>query len=465
MNHMTDEYRDSMQEKPEEKTEEGGARLTIPAEQESTPAPQATREDTRSSFYNGPAPQPVQTPQPYGTSQGWGYQPAPQPPKKKKTGVVVGIVLAAVAYLVLLGLLLATLGGQNRTVTPVTNTPDTEEVVTTEEPGSDNAPIVTEKGGSGITNPDYTGEVLTPAELYKENVDSVVYVEAKYTNGKTMGSGFVIDDENGYILTNQHVVDGSQDVSVTLTNGESYTAKVIGGDEINDIAVLKVEAKGLRKVTIGDSDQIEIGSYVNIIGNPLGELTFTITRGVIGGVGRTISTGEYSIGVFQTDAAINGGNSGGPALDDTGAVIGIANAKYASLDVEGICFCIPINDAMKVAQDLVNYGYVKGRPNFGITVSTSSGYSVSTDEFGRRRMVETVAGAVVEQVGKDSCAEKAGLQAGDIITKLNDTKISTASELINTKLQYNAGDTVTLEVFRDEQIITVSVTLDELQPD
>ena len=395
---------------------------------------------------------------------GGGQNKPDRPKKKKKTGMIVGICIASVAYIVLLVLLLVSLGRGGQVVQPV----NTVEPVATEEPKRDNAPIVTDKGknGSGaIVNPDYTGEVLTPAELYKENVESVVYVEAHYPNGKTMGSGFVIDDVNGYILTNQHVVDDADSVSITLVSGETYDAEVIGEDEINDIAVLKVEAEGLRKVTIGNSDEIAIGSYVNVIGNPLGNLTFTITRGIIGGVGRSISTGEYNVNVFQTDAAINGGNSGGPALDDTGAVIGVASAKYASVEVEGVCFCIPINDAMKVAQDLVEYGYVKGRPNFGIAISTSSGLAYGTDAFGRRTIVETMPGAVVEEINENGCAAKAGLKVGDIITKLNDKKITTATGLINEKLNYKAGETVTLVVFRDEKEITLTVTLDEYKPD
>ena len=277
----------------------------------------------------------------------------------------------------------------------------------------------------------------------------------------------MIDSENGYLLTNSHVVEGAEDVAVTFSNGDSYTAQVLGADSINDIAVLKVNTDKLklRHVTIGDSDKIQIGEDVLVIGNPLGDLTFTLTKGIVSGVERSINTGEYNINTFQTDAAINSGNSGGPAFDATGAVIGIASAKYAATGVEGICFCIPINDAMAVARDLVEHGYVTGRPNFGIAVSDSSGYEYTTDEWGRRVIVETMRGAKVEQVGKDSCAEQAGLKVGDVITKLGDKDITTANELINEKNKYKAGDSVELEVWRDGKKTTLTVTLDEYTPE
>ena len=239
---MTDEYRD-----PIEETEEKTAPETEPEKVSPAPEAEPTREASapetkevsdpaaetpraphapqvppppRSSFYNGAngevpprnvppqawTPQP-NMPQPNAPQGGWNYQP--QPPKKKKTGAVVGIVVAAVAYLVLLGVLLASMGNRGQSAYQGEKDQGQEEnIVSSEEPKSDNAPIVTEQGqnGSGsIVSPDYTGETLTPAELYKQNVESVVYVESHFTNGKGMGSGFVIDDENGYILTNHHV--------------------------------------------------------------------------------------------------------------------------------------------------------------------------------------------------------------------------------------------------------------------
>lgn len=393
--------------------------------------------------------------------------PPMQEKKKKKKKPVFWVLFFAVLYLVLIAGLLVLISSGALKFSSEPFEEKNEPAVQTEEGKTQNEPIKenpSEDGKNPIVSDGYTGEVLTATELYKTNVESVVFVEATYRAGKGTGSGFVIDSENGYILTNYHVVEGSDDVAVTFSNGDSYTAEILGGDEINDVAVLKISAKDLKNVTIGNSDDVQIGDDVLVIGNPLGDLTFTLTKGIVSGVDRAINTGEYTIQTFQTDAAINSGNSGGPAFDASGAVVGIASAKYAATGVEGIGFCIPINDAMRIAKDLVEFGYVKGRPNFGITVSDSSGYEYTTDEWGRRVVVETMRGARVEEVGKGSCAEKAGLKAGDIITKIEDKTIATANELINAKNAYKAGDKVTLEVFRNSEKITLTVELDEYEP-
>ncbi len=393
---------------------------------------------------------------------------APIPPKKKGKKTVFWVVFFAVLYAALIAglLILISSGALKFSGEPFeegNNPAGQEETVEKTE----NKPIKenpSEDGKKPIVGEDYTGETLSARELYKKNVESVVFVEAVYRSGKGTGSGFVIDSENGYILTNFHVVEGSDDVAVSFSNGDSYTAEVLGGDEINDVAVLKISAKNLKHVTIGNSDDVEIGDDVLVIGNPLGDLTFTLTTGIVSGVNRSINTGEYNINTFQTDAAINSGNSGGPAFDASGAVVGIASAKYAATGVEGIGFCIPINDAMKIAKDLVEHGYVTGRPNFGITVSDSLGFEYTTDEWGRRVMVETTRGAKVEEVGKDSCAEKAGLKAGDIVIKMGGKTITTANELINVKNTYKAGDKVELSVYRNGETLTLTVELDEYEP-
>ncbi len=399
------------------------------------------------------------------------YNPAPQEPKKPKKPKYLGlIVVLVVLYLGLVGGIFALVysGAIDLDSPPETETRgEAEEGEKKTEEKKENAPIQ-ENGtgeGGGIVADGYTGEPLSAAQLYEANADCVVFVEATYRQGKSTGSGFVIDSENGYILTNHHVVKDASEVAVTFKNSDSYVAKIIGGDEINDVAVLKVEAKDLKHVTIGDSDKIRVGEDILVIGNPLGDLTFTLTRGIVSAVNRSINTGEYNIHTFQTDAAINSGNSGGPAFDASGAVIGIASAKYAASGVEGIGFCIPINDAMAIARDLVDHGYVTGRPNFGIAVSDSQGYEYTTDEFGRRVLVETTKGAKVEEVGKGSCAEKAGLQVGDVITKLGKKSVTNATQLINEKNSYKAGDTVTLEVYRKGETLTLTVTLDEYTPE
>lgn len=417
-------------------------------------------------------PRPIYNPNPeYGQPMRPVPPPAPKKPKNALVGWLVG--LAALYLILVLGLLALITNGILTTPeeTKETAQAETSEVKTEEEKKDEKPknPAIkenpSEDGKNAIVAEGYTGKVLTASELYEKNVDSVVFVEANYPRGKSTGSGFVIDSENGYILTNYHVVEGSEDIAVTFSNSDSYTATLLGGDTINDVAVLKVSAKDLKNVTIGNSDNIKTGDSVLVIGNPLGDLTFTLTKGIVSATDRSINTGEYNIDTFQTDAAINSGNSGGPAFDDTGAVIGITSAKYAATGVEGIGFCIPINDAMEIAKDLVNHGYVTGRPNFGITVSDSTGYEYSTDEWGRRVIVETMPGARVEEVGKGSCADKAGLKAGDVVTKLDDTKIETANDLINAKNKHKAGDTVTLEVYRKGEKVTIEVVLDEYTPE
>jgi len=431
------------------------------------PTPASPTETEENPYQNGNpyygAPTPPQPPRqsPYRPEGGQ----KPKRPKKPKKALLVAALVSLYAILVVA--LIAALSGELPSAQPAGGEGETQETETGRETGRENLPPIQTNPSNDlpIVGEGYTGNTLSAADLYEKNVNSVVFVQANYSSGMATGSGFVIDSTNGYILTNYHVIEDSKDVAVTFYNGDSYEAKVVGGDEINDVAVLKIQAQGLSHVTVGNSDQIRIGDDVLVIGNPLGDLTFTLTKGIVSGVERAINTGEYTIDTFQTDAAINSGNSGGPAFDATGAVIGIASAKYSATGVEGIGFCIPINDAMEIAKDLVEHGYVTGRPNFGISVSTSPGYRYEIDSYGRRVRVETTFGATIEEIGKDSCAAKAGLQIGDIVTKLNDTKITTASDLINAKNRYKAGDTVVLTVYRDKgTIVEISVTLDEYIP-
>jgi len=445
-----------------EKENEHISSTEIKEEQEASSRPEVNEE-----------PQPVTkeptSPIPPPVTAGISFGNGTEPPKKKKNKGIGWILGLAALYLLSMGGLFALiLSGALRFRLPETSETNPPETVTATEEDTEHSPIVENPSTDGnhpIVGDGYTGQAIPLPDLYEKAVDSVVFVEASYRQGFSTGSGFVIDSENGYILTNYHVVEGSTEIAITFKNSESYVAKLVGGDEINDIAVLKVDAKNLKHVTIGNSSLIRPGEDVLIIGNPLGDLTFTLTRGIVSAVNRTINTGEYNIATFQTDAAINSGNSGGPAFDATGAVIGIASAKYADTGVEGIGFCIPINDAMTIARDLVNYGYVKGRPNFGIAVSDSTGYEYVIDpDTGRRVLVETARGARVEEVGKNSCAAKAGLKVGDIITKIGSKKITTANQLINIKNTYKAGDQVSLEIYRSGETLVLNVTLDEYTP-
>lgn len=220
-----------------------------------------------------------------------------------------------------------------------------------------------------VVNTKDNNKSLTPDEVYANSVDSVVAILAttnmnvfgQVTSSAASGSGFILS-EDGYILTNCHVIEGSDEIQVSLYDGSTYKATLVGEDSTNDVALLKIDAKGLKAVSIGDSDQLKVGEQVAAIGNPLGELTYSMTVGYVSALDRTINTDGKPINMLQTDAAINPGNSGGPLLDMDGNVIGITTAKYASDEIEGLGFAIPINDAMEIAYDLMQYGYVKGDP-------------------------------------------------------------------------------------------------------
>ena len=479
---MTEEFdRDQQNPAPQSEYEPHEEAQAAPAQQPAAPqepsqipqAPQIPQQPQQQPYYGQPRFDPYQG-QRYSAPYGYARQPytaggyqqprqqppqPPQQPKKKVWGVVLAVSLVWVAVIALI-VYFSVFFRAGETVTPVDRTeePGKTEPAKTEERDFPSPQIDRTSG--------YTGEAMAGAKIYENNVDCVVFVTAKKTNSTSLGSGFVIDAANGYILTNNHVIDGATEVTVTLKDEEEYAAEIVGGDEVNDIAVLRVKAQGLKQVTIGDSDNLKVGNDLYIIGHALGTLVDSCTKGIVSGLNRDLAAeNEYVITVFQTDAAINGGNSGGPAFDPSGAVVGIASSKYAATGVEALCFCIPINDAMEVAEDLIAYGYVKGRANFGVAVSTSSGYTVSYDIYGRRTIRESMKGAVIEQIASGSAAEKAGLKVGDIVTKLNDIEITTAMELINAKNKYKAGDTVTLTVYRDGEILTLELTLDEYIPD
>ncbi len=314
-----------------------------------------------------------------------------------------------------------------------------------------------------------TEKEMTTAEIYAAYVDSTVgiTVDIVSTNifGQTVtsaaaGSGFVIT-EDGYILTNYHVIENANTITVTFVDGESYAATYVGGEEDNDIAVIKIDAKDLTPVVIGSSDDMLVGEQVTAIGNPLGELTFTETTGIISALNRSITMSDgRKMNMIQTDCAINSGNSGGPLFNSHGEVIGIVSAKYSSnsssASVEGLGFAIPMDDVADMVSELVTNGYVTGKPLLGISVGD---VAESVQNYG------VPAGAEVLVVTPGLCGEKAGLQTGDIITKIDDTEVTGKDDLISAKNEYQVGDTVTLTVYRGGETLTVQVTLEESTPE
>ena len=316
-----------------------------------------------------------------------------------------------------------------------------------------------------------TEKEMTTAEIYAAYVGSTVgiTVDIVSTNifgqtvtGAAAGSGFVIT-EDGYILTNYHVIENANSITVTFVDGKSYPATYVGGEEANDIAVIKIEANDLTPVVIGSSDDMLVGEQVTAIGNPLGELTFTETTGIISALNRSITMGDgRKMNMIQTDCAINSGNSGGPLFNSHGEVIGIVSAKYSSsgsyssASVEGLGFAIPMDDVANMVSELVTNGYVTGKPLLGISVN-------DVDE--NVQAYGVPAGAEVIVVTPGLCGEKAGLKVGDIITKINDTEVTSAEELISAKNGYEVGDTVELTVYRSGETTTVKVTLEESTPE
>ena len=305
---------------------------------------------------------------------------------------------------------------------------------------------------------------MTPGQVYARNVQSVVLITCEITTsmygqkttGSSTGSGFIIS-ENGYVVTNNHVVDGATTIYVDTHDGERLKAQLVGSDSVNDVAVLKVEAEGLPAVTIGSSSDLVVGDQVVAIGNPLGELTATMTAGYVSAMDRDVTTDGRTINMIQTDAAINSGNSGGPLFNMKGEVVGITTAKYSGssssgASIEGIGFAIPMDDVIGMVEDLVNFGYVTGA-YLGVMVS-----DMDTEIAAYYGMP---VGAYVEEVTSGYCAEEAGLRAKDIIVALGEYEVKNISTLTRALRNFKAGDTTTITVYRGGEKIQLPITLDE----
>ncbi|MCD8107110.1 MAG: trypsin-like peptidase domain-containing protein [Oscillospiraceae bacterium] len=325
-----------------------------------------------------------------------------------------------------------------------------------------------------ILNEVEAGEEMTAAEVYANNVNATVGITTSITTNyfgytttsAASGSGFIISSD-GYILTNYHVIEDSSKITVSLYNGESYTATLVGYDENNDIAVLKIEAEGLSTVTLGDSDSLNVGDSVVAIGNPLGELTFSLTAGVVSALNRSVTlSNDVTMELIQTDCAINSGNSGGALFNMYGEVVGITNAKYSSssssseASIDNIGFAIPINTVKEIVYSIIETGtYEKSYIGVTVTdVTTSVYYSTGI-----------TSGAVVYSVTEGAPADEAGLEVGDIITKADDTEITGASSLSSYVASLEVGDELVLEVYRDGEtrviVVTVGSTTQSALPD
>ena len=308
---------------------------------------------------------------------------------------------------------------------------------------------------------------MEPAEVYASTVNSVVSINTTAASGTNIfgqtvetasaGSGFIYS-QDGYIVTNYHVVKDATSVKVTLYNGETYDATVIGGDSDYDVAVIKIDAAGLTPVTLGNSADVNVGDTVLAIGNPLGELTFSMSQGIVSCCDRAINVDGTPFNMIQVDASINPGNSGGPLVNLYGEVVGIVSAKYSSYSntsVEGLGFAIPISDVQAIITDIIENGQVTGKAYLAIKAGTM------TDQMAAQYNIGITEGVFVYSTESGGAGERAGLQLGDVITKLNDTDITSMTDLSRAKKTFKVGDTVTLTVYRNGQYITLELTFDE----
>ena len=308
-----------------------------------------------------------------------------------------------------------------------------------------------------------TGQLMTPAEVYAANVGSTVGITTSVatniwgfqTTSAASGSGFIISTD-GYILTNYHVIDDADSITVALFNGTTYDAALIGYDESNDIAVLKVDAENLSPVILGNSDHLNVGDQVLAIGNPLGELTFSLTSGLVSAMDREVTlSSTVTMNLIQTDCAINSGNSGGALFNLYGEVIGVTNAKYSSssgseASIDNIGFAIPINSILAIVESIIEKGYIAS-PYIGVSV---------LDVSEEMKLYGIPTGIAIQAVAEGSPAETAGLKVGDVITAVNDA-VMDSDALVDFIGSSNIGDEVILSIYHQGESLTVTVTVGE----
>ena len=413
-------------------------------------------------------------PQPQGQQPPWQpYNPVAQPPQqppkpkqKKGTGKRIVSALLVVALVLCSSLITgvtvaAVLRNENKTLKLYFNEKLqilSDRLEKLEGVGEGEGPLETPEDN------------LTASQVFERNIQSVVAITCNVNvnsgfgqviQSTSSGSGFVMSAD-GYIITNHHVIDGAQNGKITVTfhDGTKYVAKLIGSDASSDIALLKIDATDLRPVTIGKSSSLAVGDQVVAIGNALGELSFSLTVGYISGIDRDVNTDGSMMSMLQTDAAINSGNSGGPLFNAKGEVIGINTAKYSGTtssgaSIEGISFAIPMDDVIGMLEDLRDFGYIKG---------ASMGVYVKNVDAADAEMYNLPMGVYVQDVIAGKAAEKAGIQARDIITELGGYKIENMNDLTRALRNFQGGQTATVTVWRGGTEKILTITFDEKTP-
>lgn len=390
---------------------------------------------------------------------GRGGKPTEPEKKPHKRGMGVAGVIA-------LCLVCALLGGVSGGLIANANQP-AAVVSETDAPASD-TPLVQTSPSAGGTTTSSDGAMSARDIYYDLACKQVVGIQTDITttnifgmtvSGSVSGSGFVIS-EDGYILTNYHVVEdaytGGYEVKVMFYDGSTYTAEIKGFDRNNDIAVLKIDATGLDAAELGSSDSLFVGDTVYAVGNPLGELSYSMTSGMVSATDRLITTEEGTMTMFQIDAAVNEGNSGGPVYNTSGQVVGVVTAKSNEDGTEGLGFAIPIDDAVRIANSVISgersLDAETGDAYLGITPADVD--SMAAQYYGFPE------GAYVRTVTEGSAAEKADIKVGDIITQLDGYDIGSSDELRQELLFHSAGETVDIVVWRSGEYLTLSITFD-----
>ena len=420
--------------------------------------------------YNDPQPEPETAYTAPQTDNGAGGATPPvhpvqpqdaQPPKKKKKFNGKRVARSAVALVLAAamgfagGFVGAKFGGSGKVVIQQVAPSSTADSAS----GSDSSITAASSTGTGL-NTEQVADLVSPSVVVI-TTEQVVYSQWSWYGQNQVESGAgsgVIISSDGYILTCAHVVDGASTITVTIGD-KDYTATLVGEDTTSDIAVIKIDADGLTPATVGNSDSLKVGQSVMAVGNPLGELGGTVTGGMISALNRSVtiqgSSSVNTMSLIQMDASVSPGNSGGGLFNMNGELVGIVNAKSSSSDAEGLGFAIPINDAIKVAQELLENGYVTGRPYLGIT------YLAVTDAQTASQLGVNAYGVYIVEVVKGGPAEKAGLQAGDRIVSVDGTEIASKDDLGTLMQKHAAGDTLSITIARDGQMQTVNVTLGE----
>ncbi len=420
--------------------------------------------------YNDPQPEPETAYTAPQTDNGAGGATPPvhpvqpqdaQPPKKKKKFNGKRVARSAVALVLAAamgfagGFVGAKFGGSGKVVIQQVAPSSTADSAS----GSDSSITAASSNGSSLTT-EQVADLVSPSVVVI-TTEQVVYSQWSWYGQNQVESGAgsgVIISSDGYILTCAHVVDGASTITVTIGD-KDYTATLVGEDTTSDIAVIKIDADGLTPATVGNSDSLKVGQSVMAVGNPLGELGGTVTGGMISALNRSVtiqgSSSVNTMSLIQMDASVSPGNSGGGLFNMNGELVGIVNAKSSSSDAEGLGFAIPINDAIKVAQELLENGYVTGRPYLGIT------YLAVEDAQTAAQLGVNAYGVYVVEVVKGGPAEKAGLQAGDRIVSVDGTEIASKDDLGTLMQKHAAGDTLSITIAREGQMQTVNVTLGE----